>query len=468
MNLTLLPTDLKLTDKGSAKSPSSLNDLVNDSHSPKFGQLLDAKTASMQKRPAQADKHSLKEGNSVVDKTAKSEWSQLQSVSDKTAEDKLQKEITLQENNAEFTLLKDDDLLSADALNAVIPIQIAGLVTPPAGTAALAENTDGLAENELLDRLLDSEGDLANAQLGKSPKDARLTNTDLVESPKESDRDEGIHLSAARNTALNHQSDDATNTRSALIPAAGQIKLASSNKAEFSQSLQSNAIPKNAASSNGKELNLLQAAIQAVPALTAPTAETTSIDSPAILAASPLFSAGQHVTGQQPVGQFQLSETTAPLLNAHLGSEEWQQQLNRHVLFFNRNGLQQAELRLHPQELGALHIRMSVEDNQAQLHFVSAHQNVRAALEAALPGLRHALAENGIQLAQSSVNSDAQGNWQQEHHATNHTNGHSGSHEDTQSHGLAAATGITASPASAMRMTPQQLASTRGGIDTFA
>ncbi|WP_237387168.1 flagellar hook-length control protein FliK [Xenorhabdus sp. Sc-CR9] len=460
MNLTLLPTDLKLTDKGSAKSQSSLNDLVNDSHSPKFGQLLDAETASMQKRPAQAGKHSLKEGNSVVNKTVKSEWSQLQSVSDKTAEDKLPKEITLQENNAEFTLLKDDDLLSADALSAVIPIQIAGLVTSPTGTVALAENTDGLAENELLDKLLDSEGGLASALLDKNPKDAKLTNIDLVESPKESDRDESIHLSAARNTALNHKSDDATDIRSTLVPAAGQIKLATSNKAEFNQALQSNAIPKNSASSNGKELNLLQAA---APALTATTAETTSIDSPAILAASPLLSAGQ-----QPVGQFQLSGTTAPLLNAHLGSEEWQQQLNRHVLFFNRNGLQQAELRLHPQELGALHIRMSVEDNQAQLHFVSAHQNVRAALEAALPGLRHALAENGIQLAQSSVNSDAQGNWQQEHHATNHANDHLSSREDTQSHGLAAATGITASPASAIRMTPQQLASTRGGIDTFA
>jgi flagellar hook-length control protein FliK len=38
---------------------------------------------------------------------------------------------------------------------------------------------------------------------------------------------------------------------------------------------------------------------------------------------------------------------------------------------------------------------------------VSAHSHVRAALEAALPVLRTSLAENGIQLSQSSVSSES-------------------------------------------------------------
>ncbi|MBI6550500.1 flagellar hook-length control protein FliK [Xenorhabdus lircayensis] len=462
MNLTLLPTDLKLTDKDTEKSQSTLNDPVIGNHSSQFGQLLNAETAAMRKPTAQADKNSLKEEKSAADKTAEGQWSQLQAVSDKiVAGDKLQVEVALQKNSAEFAVLKDEDLLSAEALSAVIPIQIAGLVSSPASSGAFTENADGLVENELLD----SENSIANVLLGKSAKDARLTHTDLAEQPKEGDRDEGTQLSVAQDTALNNKIEDSANTRPALAPIAGQVKLATNNKAEYGNTLQSNAIPKNGALNNSKDLNLLQAAIQGSPALTAATVETASIDSPAVLAASPLLSAGQ----QQPAGQFQLGSTTAPLLNAHLGSEEWQQQLNQHVLFFNRNGLKQAELRLHPQELGALHIRMSVEDNQAQLHFISAHQNVRAALEAALPGLRHTLAESGIQLAQSSVNSDAQGNWQQGHHANNNqTNNHSNSHADTQDHGSAAATEVTTSHASAIRMTPQQLASTRGGVDTFA
>lgn len=102
---------------------------------------------------------------------------------------------------------------------------------------------------------------------------------------------------------------------------------------------------------------------------------------------------------------------TAPLLNAPLGSGEWQQALGQQVLMFARNGQHQAELRLHPQDLGAVQISLRLDDNQAQLHMTAAHGQVRAALEAALPHLRTALAESGIQLGQSSIGSEAQSQW---------------------------------------------------------
>ncbi|WP_459585883.1 flagellar hook-length control protein FliK, partial [Enterobacter asburiae] len=51
-------------------------------------------------------------------------------------------------------------------------------------------------------------------------------------------------------------------------------------------------------------------------------------------------------------------------------------------------------------------ISLKLDDNQAQLQMVSPHSHVRAALEAALPILRTQLAENGIQLSQSSVSSE--------------------------------------------------------------
>ncbi|PLR47316.1 hypothetical protein CYR40_09130 [Chimaeribacter arupi] len=79
---------------------------------------------------------------------------------------------------------------------------------------------------------------------------------------------------------------------------------------------------------------------------------------------------------------------------------------------FTRHGQQSAELRLHPEDLGALQISLKIDNDQAQLHFASPHQQVRAAVEAAMPHLRTALAESGINLGQSSVGSDA-GGWQQ-------------------------------------------------------
>ena len=98
---------------------------------------------------------------------------------------------------------------------------------------------------------------------------------------------------------------------------------------------------------------------------------------------------------------------TAPVLSQPLGTHEWQQSLSQHITLFTKQGQQTAELRLHPEDLGQVQISLKLDDNQAQLQMVSAHSHVRAALEAALPVLRTSLAENGIQLAQSSVSSES-------------------------------------------------------------
>ncbi|MDC9592681.1 flagellar hook-length control protein FliK [Xenorhabdus sp. IM139775] len=483
MNLTLLPTDLNITDKG---QPALKNSGL-DNPSSQFEQLLNAETASMHKP---STKPTIAADKSASDNTAEKPLTPLATASDnRVVKDKSPaEEAAQQENRAEFAGLKENDLLSAEALSAAIPIQLAGLLPPQANSAAAPENAnvqmgDESLENTLLENTvsentgLDSENSPVSTRLDSNIKDGRFIDPHFAQHVKAGEQPESVQLSAKQEARLNNQGEAATNLQPELAPLAGETKLTAGHLAAHNKAGSGNTIAKNAvsgksvsdyiasnhtASDNNKASNLPQTAIQAAPAWATSTAETAPIDSPALLATPALLSAGQH-----PTGQLQLHSTAAPLLSAHLGSEEWQQQLNQQVLFFNRHGLQQAELRLHPQELGALHIRMSVEDNQAQLHFVSAHQNVRAALEAALPGLRHALAENGIQLAQSSVNSDAQGHAQQEHFANN-PNSHSGSHAETQGHDSAAATEMTVSHPSAIRVTPQQLTLARGGVDTFA
>ncbi|EEJ6655291.1 flagellar hook length control protein FliK [Salmonella enterica subsp. enterica] len=102
-----------------------------------------------------------------------------------------------------------------------------------------------------------------------------------------------------------------------------------------------------------------------------------------------------------------LPVASAPFLSAPLGSHEWQQTFSQQVMLFTRQGQQSAQLRLHPEELGQVHISLKLDDNQAQLQMVSPHSHVRAALEAALPVLRTQLAESGIQLGQSSISSES-------------------------------------------------------------
>ncbi|MEG0057659.1 flagellar hook-length control protein FliK [Hafnia sp.] len=182
-------------------------------------------------------------------------------------------------------------------------------------------------------------------------------------------------------------------------------------------------LPITAASSKKVDPSALKSAVEtkAVP--------TNATDIPLKLAAQPENALPQHsetsalqpahaqphaltnITASSPVITNTIAAPTTPVLNAQLGSSEWQQALGQQIMMFNRNGQHSAELRLHPQDLGTLQISLRIDDNQAQLHMASGHSQVRAALEAALPQLRTALADSGIQLGQSSVGSDAQPQW---------------------------------------------------------
>lgn len=107
------------------------------------------------------------------------------------------------------------------------------------------------------------------------------------------------------------------------------------------------------------------------------------------------------------------STPSTPMLNSQLGSDEWQQALSQQIVMFSRNGQQNAELRLHPEDLGAIQISLKLDNDQAQINLVSSHSHVRAALEAAIPQLRSALAESGINLGESQVSSDSSAQSQQ-------------------------------------------------------
>ncbi|WBF47160.1 flagellar hook-length control protein FliK [Serratia rubidaea] len=167
---------------------------------------------------------------------------------------------------------------------------------------------------------------------------------------------------------------------------------------------------------------------------------------------------GVQLTTPQPAAA--PTAPAAPLLNAPLGSPEWQQALSQQVLMFQRGGQQSAELRLHPQELGSLQITLKLDDQQAQLHIASAHGQVRAAVEAAMPQLRHALAESGINLGQSSVGGDTSPQQSQQQASQEH--GRPSSYRE-QHGGAELPTEASAAPPAL-----QALARAVDGVDIFA
>lgn len=93
-----------------------------------------------------------------------------------------------------------------------------------------------------------------------------------------------------------------------------------------------------------------------------------------------------------------------------VGGTHWGTELGQQVVMMSTNarqGMQTAELRLDPPDLGPLRVSLNLADGVASASFVSAHASVRQAIETAIPQLQQALAQAGISLGQTSVGEQA-------------------------------------------------------------
>lgn len=97
-----------------------------------------------------------------------------------------------------------------------------------------------------------------------------------------------------------------------------------------------------------------------------------------------------------------------PSITAPLHDNKWSQQLSDRVLWLARGDMQSAQINITPAHLGPIQINLSLNGEQMSAQFVSAHQEVRQALEDALPRLREMLAGAGINLGQANVGSQQQ------------------------------------------------------------
>jgi flagellar hook-length control protein FliK len=68
-----------------------------------------------------------------------------------------------------------------------------------------------------------------------------------------------------------------------------------------------------------------------------------------------------------------------------------------------KEGIQQAEMKMNPANLGPVEVKLHVQNDQASVTFLAQHSTTREALEQALPKLRDSFAENGIQLTHAEV-----------------------------------------------------------------
>ncbi|MCG9583179.1 flagellar hook-length control protein FliK [Vibrio tubiashii] len=124
-------------------------------------------------------------------------------------------------------------------------------------------------------------------------------------------------------------------------------------------------------------------------------------------------------SGQQgpgALGQVRAEQAAqAPLqLNRELAGE----QVAERVQMMMSKNLKNIDIRLDPPELGRMQIRMHMNGDAATVHFTVANQQARDVIEQSMPRLREMLAQQGVQLGDSSVQQQASGQ-QQRRYADN-------------------------------------------------
>jgi flagellar hook-length control protein FliK len=96
-------------------------------------------------------------------------------------------------------------------------------------------------------------------------------------------------------------------------------------------------------------------------------------------------------------------------------SPAWAQEFGEKIVWMARSGQQSAQLSLNPAHLGPLSITLNLETDKASATFTAATQEVRQAIEDAMPRLREMLAAAGVMLSETSVGTQARQDWQSAH-----------------------------------------------------
>lgn len=87
----------------------------------------------------------------------------------------------------------------------------------------------------------------------------------------------------------------------------------------------------------------------------------------------------------------------------NLNQAGWDKALGQRLVFMAANGMDSAELRLDPPQLGKVHVKLSIQSDQAQVMLQAANPLARDAMETALPRLREMLGAEGLQLESAQV-----------------------------------------------------------------
>jgi len=97
------------------------------------------------------------------------------------------------------------------------------------------------------------------------------------------------------------------------------------------------------------------------------------------------------------------NKADVPAITKPLSHPEWNKDLGDRVVWMSNKSIPSAEIRLNPQHLGPISVRVNVTDDQASVVFTAQHAAVRETLEASIPKLREMMSAQNLNLADVNV-----------------------------------------------------------------
>ena len=177
----------------------------------------------------------------------------------------------------------------------------------------------------------------------------------------------------------------------------------------------------------------------------------TADASPSTLA---MLMPANHLTETQPAA----AQRPSTLIEAPVGSPLFADETAQRVTWLAKNGIEHAEIRVTPPDMGPIQVSIDMKQNEATINFTVHQTDTRVALEDSLHRLEEMLADSGISLAQANVGQRDAGQSQ--------SGGQSGSRSSGGGRNTGLGTIDAAGGLTAGATRPASVA--RGLVDTFA
>ncbi|HEY7995700.1 MAG TPA: flagellar hook-length control protein FliK [Steroidobacteraceae bacterium] len=106
-----------------------------------------------------------------------------------------------------------------------------------------------------------------------------------------------------------------------------------------------------------------------------------------------------------PTASAEPAASAAPSVAVHtpMGASGWADEVGAQVIWMAHQGVSSASLRLHPEHLGPVEVKISVHEDNASVWFGASQPETRAALQQALPQLKDMFAAQGMTLTDAGV-----------------------------------------------------------------